>query len=200
MKKREMDAFEGMMRTAREWLAGKDPREIAEKTDVMFDGRAFALCSLGEDIRIDWPEYEIAPRLDPWREMVLLHYLNLADGTPLSNRLIAFSELRDGMVRGGDFDRRCEAVIRQHLGGMEPEELRAKCAALGARFVEDNADLCAEFGYLPRFPLTLRIWFADEEFPASGRLMLNASADHYLTIEDAVTAGQLLMYKLAGTF
>lgn len=132
--------------------------------------------------------------------MVLLHYLNLADGTPLSDQRIGFSELRDGMVRGGDFDRRCEAVIRQHLGGMEPEALREKCAALGARFVEDNADLCAEFDYLPRFPMTLRIWFADEEFPASGRLMLNASADHYLTIEDAVTAGQLLMYKLAGTF
>ena len=200
MKMREMDAFEGMMRTAREWLADREPEEIARNADVRFDGRAFALRSLGEEIRVSWPEYEIEPKLDPWRQMVLLHYLKLADGAPLSERWIAFSELRDGMVRGGDFDRRCEAVIRQHLGGMEPDALRAKCAGLGARFVDSNADLCAEFCYLPRFPMALRIWFADEEFPASGRLLLNASADHYLTIEDAVTAGQLLMYKLAGTF
>ena len=200
MMKREIDAFEGMMNTARGWLAGKEPRAIAEKADVEFDGCAFALRSLGEDIRVSFPEYEISPRLDPWREMVLLHYLNLADGAPLSERLIAFSELRDGMVRGGDFDRHCEAVIRQHLGGMEPDALAEKCVALGAKLIDSNADLCAEFTYLPRYPLTLKIWFADEELPASGRLLLNAAADHYLTIEDAVTAGQLLMYKLAGTF
>lgn len=197
---RETDAFEGMMATARGWLAGKDPRAIAARAGVDFDDRAFRLCSLGEDIRVAYPEYEIAPRLDPWREMVLLHYLNLADGAPLAGRLISFSELRDGMVRGGDFDRRCEAVIRQHLGGMDSEVLAEKCVALGAKLLDSNADLCAEFSYLPRYPLVLKIWFADEELPASGRLLLDASADHYLTIEDAVTAGQLLMYKLAGTF
>lgn len=61
MKKREMDAFEGMMCTAREWLAGKDPRRIAGRACVAFNGRAFLLRSLGEDIRVSFPEYEIAP-------------------------------------------------------------------------------------------------------------------------------------------
>ncbi len=41
---------------------------------------------------------------------------------------------------------------------------------------------------------------ADEEFPASGKLLLDASADHYLMIEDAVTAGQILIEKLVGVF
>ncbi len=198
MMKREIDAFEGMMRTAREWLAGRDPWEIARNAGVSFDGSAFALSSLGEEIRVSFPAYEIEPRLDPWRQMVLLHYLKLADGAPLYGRLMAFAELKSGLARGGDFDRGCEAAIRDRLGGLDPEALRAKCEGLGARMLDSNADLCAEFPYLPRFPLTLKLWFADEEFPASGRLMLDASADHYLTIEDAVTAGQLLMYKLTG--
>ena len=35
-----------------------------------------------------------------------------------------------------------------------------------------------------------------DEFDASGRLLLNGSADHYLTIEDAVTAGSILLDAL----
>ena len=47
-------------------------------------------------------------------------------------------------------------------------------------------------------PIWLRLWFGDEEFPASGRLFLDESAAHYLTVEDAVTVGGLLLERLAG--
>ena len=42
----------------------------------------------------------------------------------------------------------------------------------------------------------LKVWFADDEFEASGKLLVSRSADHYLTIEDAVTVGELLLSKL----
>ena len=37
---------------------------------------------------------------------------------------------------------------------------------------------------------------ADEDFPASGRLFLDRSAGHYLTIEDIVTVGEILLRRL----
>ena len=40
------------------------------------------------------------------------------------------------------------------------------------------------------------LWFADEEIPGSGRLFLDRSASHYLTVEDTVTAGSVLMEAL----
>ena len=80
----------------------------------------------------------------------------------------------------------------------EVEELRRRCLALGAELLPSNADLCARFPFLPRYPLWLRLWFGDEEFPASGRLFLDESAAHYLTVEDAVTVGGLLLERLAG--
>lgn len=49
---------------------------------------------------------------------------------------------------------------------------------------------------MPNYPVWLKIWFADDEFPASGRLLLDASAEHYLSIEDAVTVGELLLKLL----
>ena len=46
--------------------------------------------------------------LDEWHHLVILHYLEMADGTPLGQRMTSFGELRDGLVRGGSFDRTCE--------------------------------------------------------------------------------------------
>lgn len=133
-----------------------------------------------------------------WHALTLLHYLDLADGTPLLGKMMAFAQYPDGMVRGGGFDRRAELVIRRQLGLLPPEELRRRCLALGAELLPSNADLCARFPFLPRYPLWLRLWFGDEEFPASGRLFLDESAAHYLTVEDAVTVGGLLLERLAG--
>ena len=69
-----------------------------------------------------------------------------------------------------------------------------------ASVAETKADLCAVFPVLPRYPVTLKIWFADEEFPASGKLFLQDHADHYLSVEDAVTVGEILLQKLSEAF
>lgn len=44
--------------------------------------------------------------------------------------------------------------------------------------------------------MTFNIWFADEELEGSGRMLLNANAEHYLSVEDAVTAGELILEEL----
>ena len=40
------------------------------------------------------------------------------------------------------------------------------------------------------------MWLADEEFEASGKFYISKSADCYLTMEDAVTVGEILLSKL----
>ena len=62
--------------------------------------------------------------------------------------------------------------------------------------VDGKADLSVRFSLFPRYPMLLNIWLEDEEFPAAGKLLVDKSADHYLTIEDAVTAGELFLRKL----
>ena len=71
---------------------------------------------------------------------------------------------------------------------------------LGKEDTETKADLCAVFPVLPRYPVTLKIWFADEEFPVSGKIFLQDHADHYLSVEDAVTVGEILLQKLSEAF
>lgn len=190
-------AFLEMQKVAVNRLSGRDPGDIAFKANVCFDWEqnCFVLSSLGKAITVRYPDYEMKPDIQQWHQLVILHYLDLADGTPLSDCKITFSQLRDGMVRGYDFDRRAETAIRK-LGEQPEVQIRSLCASLGASFIPSNADICALFPFLPNYPITLNLWLADDEFDASGRFLLNESADHYLTIEDAVTAGSILLDEL----
>ena len=190
--------FEAMLAVAQERLTQHAPEDIAGKAGTQYADGSFSLKTLGQTVTVRLSDCTIQPPLSKWHALTLLHYLDLADGTPLLGKMMAFAQYPDGMVRGGGFDRRAELVIRRQLGLLPPEELRRRCLALGAELLPSNADLCARFPFLPRYPLWLRLWFGDEEFPASGRLFLDESAAHYLTVEDAVTVGGLLLERLAG--
>lgn len=188
--------FSNMLRAALDWLKARSPEEISRRACIPFDGSAFRFESLGVSVTISYPDYHIAPKLEQWHILLLLHYLSLADGTPLIGRQITFAQHRDGMVRGGGFDHDVEMTTAQKMGLLPQAELEKRCLALGAKLQPSNADLCAEFSFAPNYPVWLKIWFADDEFPASGRMLLDASAEHYLSIEDAVTVGSLILDKL----
>lgn len=197
--KRQNRAFLEMRKAALERLSGKSAEDIAGRTGLAFHGETntFSLFSLGKEIRIGYPQYDMTPELNDWHHLLVLHYLDMADGAALSGELMAFGEQSGGMVRGGGFDRESERILSRDFGNLPPEQVEAACRALGSRIVPSNADLCAVFDFFPRYPITLKLWFADEEIPGSGRLMLDKSAGHFLSVEDAVTAGTLLLEELS---
>lgn len=184
--------FTQMKKAAVGWLAGRDPEEIASKAKVAFDGSAFRFMSLGKQITVTYPDYAITPQLPPWHQLTILHYFHLADGSPLTGEWLSFGQYKSGMIRGGDFDRRAELFFRT----LDIALLKKRYMELGGICKNAQADLCVEFPFLPMYPIMLNFWQADDEFPASGRLMVDASASHYLTIEDAVTVGELLLENL----
>lgn len=195
-------AFEEMRKAALARLQGKEAEAIALNTGITYNRtqKVFSLESLGQKIQINLPEYKITPTLDEWHHLIILHYMDLADGTRLADQLMTFGELPGGMVRGGGFDRESERVLSLQLGNCSPDQLRKACKALGAEILDSNADLSAVFYLLPRYPITLKLWFADEEISGNGRLLLDKSAEHYLSVEDAVTAGLLLLETLQKTY
>lgn len=189
--------FSQMTQAALIRLAGRDPGEIARKAGVCYDEAAsvFRFSSMGVEVTVRHPDYTITPELPGWHILVILHYLDLADGFPLIGKEISFGQLRSGLVRGGGIDRKCELAI-QKLWELHGDMLEAVCVGTGGERIASNADAAYRIPFLPRFPVTLKVWFPDEEFPASGRMLLDASADHYLTIEDAVTVAEILLEKI----
>ena len=190
--------FESMLAVARARLARHAPEDIAEKAGVRYADGAFQVPTLGQTVTVRLPDCTIEPPLPNWHALTLLHLLDLADGTPPTGRTIALSQYKDGLVRGSGLDRNAELIVRRDLSVLPPEELERRCEALGANFETSNADLCARFDFAPRYPVWLKVWFGDEEFPASGHLFVDASAPRYLTIEDAVTVGALILDGLTG--
>ena len=190
--------FELMLEAARSRLLRHVPEEISEKAGVRYENGVFWVRTLGRRVEIQWPAGKITPPVSTWHALTLLHYLDLADGTPLSGRTITFSQYKDGLVRGGGLDRNTELIVRRDLGVLPREELARRCETLGAELLPSNADFCARFDFAPRYPVWLKVWFADEEFPTSGRLLVDESAPNYLTIEDAVTVGALILDELTG--
>ena len=190
--------FELMLEAARSRLLRHVPEEISEKAGVRYENGVFWVRTLGRRVEIQWPAGKITPPVSTWHTLTLLHYLDLADGTPLTGRTITFSQYKDGLVRGGGLDRNTELIVRRDLGVLPREELARRCETLGAELLPSNADFCARFDFAPRYPVWLKVWFADEEFPTSGRLLVDEGAPSYLTIEDAVTVGALILDELTG--
>ena len=179
-------AFEEMLKPALARLQGKDARVLAENTGIEYDKnqQIFFLESLGEKIQILYPQYEITPKLNDWHHLLILH------------QLMTFGELPGGMIRGGGFDRLSERTLSLQFGNCSPDLVQKACEALGAEIFASNADLSAVFHLFPFYPITLKLWFADEEIPGSGKLLLDRSASHFLSVEDAVTAGSLVLEGL----
>lgn len=197
-QERKNRAFQEMLAAAKSWLAGRSPETLAERAGAKWDPGAkfLKLQSLNQRLEVSAEDWSVRPQPEEWHHLILLHYLSIADGTQLSDEMISFGNLKDGLIRGTKFDRTADLALARFLKDREPEQIKAVCRSLGAGFQDSNADLCAVFPFLPRYPVAVKIWFADEEFPASGKMLVSASADHYLTIEDAVTVGEVMLGKL----
>lgn len=178
-------------------LEGRGSREIACNAGVRYDeeSQAFHIPTMGTEVVVSYPDYHFTPELPGWHRLVILHYLDLADGFPLIGKEIPFGQMKSGMVRGGGIDRKCEQVI-QNLKNLNEDTLTEISKSIGGEPIVSNADAAYRIPFLPNFPVVIKIWLPDEDFPASGRLLLDSSADHYLTIEDAVTVAEIILEKL----
>ena len=188
-----------MLAPARERLMGRDISELCANAGADFDEAAqcIRLPSLGELVCVHVPDFVIAQELDMWRHLTLLQYLDTADGTPLSGREIALSELRGGLSRGLGFDKDIALIFSRAFRDAAAEDFARACTALGGTLVPGKADVSAEIPYAPRFPVTVHFWCGDEEFPPSGKTLVDANCEHYLTLEAAGGACSAVAQALA---
>lgn len=191
-----------MLAAARDRLVGRELEEVVRRSGAEVDGARTMLRmeSLGREIQVSWPELAVEGAWGEWHQLVILHYLDIADGTLPCGRLISFAALKDGMVRGGGFDRQSASDLGRILKDRGEGEICAALKALGGRSMVSNADVCVEIPFLPRYPVTVKVWLADEEMELSARMLLDACADHYLSVEDAVTAGSIVLDALEAQF
>ena len=193
--KKEKREFIDMYIAAKKRLEGKNPIEIAKISGAEFDEEKSILKikSLDAIFELEYPTYDMKEKRDDWQILTLLHYLDLADNTLILSKQIKFGELKDGLIRGARFDKTVEVELERFLKNKDEKQVIEVFKSLDAKFIDSKADLSAVFYIYPYYPVTISIWFEDEEFPPTGKMFLDKTADHYLTIEDAVGVGELMI-------
>lgn len=186
--------FELMRSAARQKLEGADPVRLSVLTGLCWDGRTFDTETLGIPIRISWPECQISPALEMWLDLTILQYLANTKGTTLMGKFLALSEFHaGGLAKGTSFDR-IMTVLRRIV--CMTHRNPGSAAKLGGTELHEKSDLSFLFSFLPRIPIKFNLWLPDEEFPASGKVLFDASAENDLQIEAAGTAAAICLSLL----
>ena len=98
----ENRAFQEMLLAAVKRLQNRSGEDLAAKSGAAFHSsrNVLEVLSFDETIEIQLPEFRINSNMDEWHYLTLLHYLDMADGTEGSQKLITFGNLKDGLIRG----------------------------------------------------------------------------------------------------
>jgi hypothetical protein len=131
----------------------------------------------------------------PIRDKILmLHYLISAKGIPLSNKLIAYKELSEGVSYFPTFAKRAIKPLLDHFG-KEPHLLLDVAHKLGGNKAEygDVAVTINAFSYVP---ITLVLWRGDEEFAPEGNILFDSTIPDYLSTEDINILCETIAWRL----
>lgn len=127
-------------------------------------------------------------------KILILHYLTLAKGVPIANKLIAFKELPEGANYFPTFSQRAIKPLIDHFG-KQPHRLVDTAAKLGGQKV-DYGDVAVTISAFSRVPITLVLWQGDEEFSPRGNILFDATISDYLSTYDITVVCETIAWKL----
>lgn len=172
-------------------LAQLDTDDVCRRSGAQFDE---PLVSYIVDFLQE--RYRISPRsrrFEPWSgpvpeggpsvelQVTIVTYLLSAQAIPLADKLVAESDLKGGKTFfQGSHRFPLEPLIERY--GRDTEGFLARGLALGGT-QECFGDAGLRFPVLPRVPVTMVLWVADEEFPARINVLFDASADQHLPLD-----------------
>ena len=127
-------------------------------------------------------------------KILILHYLTLASGVPLSHKMIAFQELPEGASYLRTFSKRSIEPLAKYFGG-ETKRLIEVAKRLGGRKA-DYGDTAVTINGFKLVPVTLVLWGGDEEFPPRGNILFDSTIPEYLSTYDITVLCDAIIWRL----
>jgi hypothetical protein len=183
-----------------EQLVGLDREETARRAGCRYlsESDSWAISLLNSEYRVDPVRRTIqaagtdsgARPAGYLEQLCILAYLVSARDLPLAGKLISVEKLDPGgfFFRGSH---RLPVEKLTNVFGPDPQLLHR----IGGHFnaiARPFGDAALELCVLPRIPLTLIVWGADQEFPARTSILFDRSAPSQLPL-DALFAAATLM-------
>ncbi len=197
------DNYRPAMELAQSRLRALDPRRVVTRSGVELlateAGQQYRVRLLGQEYRVPIPEarvYSVVTDSPAGTSvnLVVLHYLSTADGSPITGNWIPFRSLPGGNVYEQAFRQQCLRPLIDSFGSY-PEGFEQASLALGGEKVA-MGDRSFTFRVLPHLPMACVLWLADEEQGAEVTLLYDAVAPNCLQTEDLAALGRMLAFGL----
>ena len=121
---------------------------------------------------------------DSWSKIIIYDYVRRKGNISLTGDWVSLGHFPNTASHSKAFQKKAETKIAEKFNN-NMSGLKERCKQLEGVEVQDKikADYVCGFKLLPRVPMYLCFWEADEEFPASCKLHLDSSAEAYIDIE-----------------
>lgn len=121
---------------------------------------------------------------DSWTKIIIYDYVRRKGNTHLTGDWVSLGHFPDAASHTKAFQKKAESKIAEKFNS-NISGLKERCKELEGVEVQGKikADYVSGFKLLPRVPMYVCFWDADEEFPASCKLHVDSSAEAYIDIE-----------------
>jgi hypothetical protein len=121
---------------------------------------------------------------DSWSKIIVYDYVRRKGTRPLTGDWVTLGHFPDTASHVKAFQSKAEDKVAEIFNkNMEGMKVRCKELRGSEESGKVKADYVCRFDLLPRIPLYLCFWEADEEFQASCKLFVDSSAEAYIDIE-----------------
>lgn len=195
---KENRQYDLMLSSIAERLKKLDIEGIAKSAGLLVRENTIEFESFGEKGILYLPGFTASENIEMWQHLAVLQFLEAYLGEDSGESWISLSELEDSDVsRSASFDKAVRDAAASGLTGVPRDIIAKEAESLGGKVLDGSkADMSIIFYFLPKYPLLLNIWLSDDEFPASAKVLINASLKSVLGLEAAGTIARLLVKKL----
>ena len=196
-------SFELALEVASQKLNSINIEEQCRKSDAEFkliDGKKTAILEyLNRSYRITFPEIDILAidsqeSVQQREKLLLLHYLIQAKGSPVTGTKITYKEIPDGVTYFPTFYKRSIKPLLDNFG-QEPYRLLGAASKLGG-IKSDYGDISVTINAFKRVPLTLVLWYGDDELVPEGSILFDSNICDYLPVEDITVLCETITWRL----
>jgi len=191
--------YEQVYQGLRKRLAGADLGAAARDLGLVSLGPGVAVPCLGKTYLVDAQGVRTqAGGPAPLNLSIVLAYYLLHGGRgEVTGRFVPYRQLPGGQDFARSLSQTVEGRLARHFSG-RPQDLSRACAEMGGRAAAwgVSADLSFTLPALPKIPLGLTFYDADEDFPAEAKIFYDLTATNFLDLECLAVLGMIAVQEL----
>jgi hypothetical protein len=136
---------------------------------------------------------------DAWTKIIVYDYVRRQGRKPPTGEWISLGNFPHTASHVKAFQSNAEKKITEAFRN-DFDGLKRRCAEMGGAEIEGRikADYTARFDLLPRVPLYLSFWQADEEFDPDCKILFDSGAEDHIDIEYLAYLLELFVEELTG--